>query len=407
MRILLKGRNAREPLELDLPERKLILDAHGLIERVVTPERLDAHKLVEEFMIQANVAAAEELENRKTPLIFRVHDQPSEEKVRALAEFLRTVDMALPLGQVMRPKHFNKLLKEVEGKDYQHVVNEVVLRTQAQAIYSPENKGHFGLSLRRYAHFTSPIRRYADLIVHRALVSALGFGADGLSAEDIAKLTDTAEMISDAERRAMAAERETIDRLIAAHLSKQTGAVFRGRIGGVVSAGLFVKLDESGADGFVPVTTLGREYFVYRQGPPRPDRRALGRHLPAGRPAGGEAGRGHPRLRRHALRGGLGGQGGKARRPAGGAGPRPGPSGARPGQGPQRRLPPLRQRVARRSAIFKFAVSGRHVPAPMTLTLDSHAPRRRPRNAPGSRPCGAASPAPARPAARGGCSASS
>ncbi|MCX7351514.1 MAG: ribonuclease R [Alphaproteobacteria bacterium] len=261
--ILMKGRDAREPLELDLPERKLVLDAHGLIERVVTPNRLDAHKLVEEFMIQANVAAAEELENRKTPLIFRVHDQPSEEKVRALAEFLRTVNMSLPLGQVMRPKHFNKLLKEVEGKDYQHVVNEVVLRTQAQAIYSPENKGHFGLSLRRYAHFTSPIRRYADLIVHRALVSSLGFGDDGLSADDIARLPETAEMISDAERRAMAAERETIDRLIAAFLSKHTGATFRGRIGGVVSAGLFVKLDDNGADGFVPVTTLGREYFVY------------------------------------------------------------------------------------------------------------------------------------------------
>ena len=261
--ILLKGRNAREPLELDLPERKLILDAHGLIERVVTPDRLDAHKLVEEFMIQANVAAAEELENRKTPLLFRIHEQPSEEKVRALAEFLRTVNMALPLGQVMRPKHFNRLLKEVEGKDYQHVVNEVVLRTQAQAVYSPANKGHFGLSLRRYAHFTSPIRRYADLIVHRALVSSLGFGGDGLSPEDIAKLPETADMISDAERRAMAAERETVDRLIAAHLSKQTGAVFRGRIGGVVSAGLFVTLNDSGADGFVPVTTLGREYFVF------------------------------------------------------------------------------------------------------------------------------------------------
>ncbi len=261
--ILLKGRNKREPLELDLPERKLILDAHGLIERVVTPDRLDAHKLVEEFMIQANVAAAEELETRKTPLIFRVHEPPSEEKLRALAEFLRTVGLSLPLGQIMKPKHFNSLLKDVQGKDYQHVVNEMVLRTQAQAIYSPENKGHFGLSLRRYAHFTSPIRRYADLIVHRALVSALGFGADGLSAEDIAMLTDTAEMISGAERRAMAAERETIDRLVAAHLSKHTGAVFRGRIGGVVSAGLFIKLDESGADGFVPVTTLGREYFVH------------------------------------------------------------------------------------------------------------------------------------------------
>ena len=261
--ILKKGRDAREPLELDLPERKLILDAHGLIERVVSPDRLDAHKLVEEFMIQANVAAAEELENRKVPLLFRIHEQPTDEKVRALSEFLRTVDLALPLGQVMRPKHFNRLLVQVQGKDYQHLVNEVVLRTQAQAIYSPDNKGHFGLSLRRYAHFTSPIRRYADLIVHRALVTALGFGEDGLSTDDIARLNDTAEMISDAERRAMAAERETVDRLIAAHLAKQTGATFRGRIGGVVGAGLFIKLDQSGADGFVPVSTLGRDYFVY------------------------------------------------------------------------------------------------------------------------------------------------
>ena len=263
--ILTKGRNAREPLELDLPERKLILDAHGLIERVVTPLRLDAHKLVEEFMIQANVAAAEELEAKKTPLLYRVHEPPSAEKIRALAEFLRTVDMVLPIGQVMRPKHFNKILNEVKGKEFQHVVNEIVLRTQAQAVYAPDNKGHFGLSLRRYAHFTSPIRRYADLIVHRALVSALGFGEDGLSTEDISRLKDTADMISDAERRAMAAERETVDRLIASHLAGQTGAVFRGRIRGVVGAGLFVTLDDSGADGFVPVSTLGREYFVYDQ----------------------------------------------------------------------------------------------------------------------------------------------
>ena len=192
-----------------------------------------------------------------------MHEPPTEEKLRSLAEFLRTVDISFPLGQVMRPKHFNRLLADVQGKDYQHLVNEVVLRTQAQAVYSADNKGHFGLALRRYAHFTSPIRRYADLIVHRALVTALGFGNDGLSPDDIAKLKDTADMISDAERRAMAAERETVDRLIASHLSKQTGAIFRGRIGGVVSAGLFVKLDDSGADGFVPVTTLGVGYFVH------------------------------------------------------------------------------------------------------------------------------------------------
>ena len=262
---LTKARDKRGPLELDLPERKLVLDDKGHVLRVVIPLRLDAHKLIEEFMIQANVAAAEELEAKKTPLLYRVHEQPSAEKVRALAMFLKTVELSLPLGQVMKPKHFNDLLREVKGKDYQNLVNDVVLRTQAQAVYSPDNKGHFGLALRRYAHFTSPIRRYADLIVHRALVSALGLGGDGLSADDISRLAETADMISDAERRAMAAERETTDRLIASHLAGQTGALFRGRIGGVVGAGLFIKLNDSGADGFVPVSSLGSDYFVYSE----------------------------------------------------------------------------------------------------------------------------------------------
>ena len=260
---LMKARARREPLELDLPERKLVLDDMGMVLRVVTPLRLDAHKLIEEFMIQANASAAEELEAKKTPQLYRVHEPPSEEKVRALSQFLKTLDLSLPLGQVMRPKHFNQLLIEVKGKDYQNLVNDVVLRTQAQAVYSPINKGHFGLALRRYSHFTSPIRRYADLIVHRALVSALGFGDDGLSVDDITRLSETADMISDAERRAMAAERETTDRLIAAHLAGQTGAHFRGRIGGVVGAGLFIKLNDTGADGFVPVSSLGSDYFVY------------------------------------------------------------------------------------------------------------------------------------------------
>ncbi len=260
---LTKARDNRGPLELDLPERKLLLDEKGHVLRVVTPLRLDAHRLIEEFMIQANVAAAEELEAKKTSLLYRVHEHPSAEKVRALAMFLKTVELSLPLGQIMKPKHFNDLLREVKGKDYQNLVNDVVLRTQAQAVYSPDNKGHFGLALRRYAHFTSPIRRYADLIVHRALISALGFGGDGLSADDISRLAETADMISDAERRAMAAERETTDRLIASHLAGHTGAVFRGRIGGVVGAGLFIKLNDSGADGFVPVSSLGSDYFIY------------------------------------------------------------------------------------------------------------------------------------------------
>jgi ribonuclease R len=258
-----KAQEKRSPLNLDLPERKIILDKLGNVAKVIVPARLDAHKLIEEFMIQANVAAAEELENRKTPLLYRVHDQPSQEKIKTLSQFLKTVQRELPLGQVIKTSHFNVLLKSVEGEDYEQLVNQMVLRTQSQAVYRAQNLGHFGLSLKRYAHFTSPIRRYADLIVHRALIEALHFGDDGLSKDDIARLDETGEMISTAERRAMVAERETTDRLIASFLAPQIGAVFNARIGGVVGAGLFVNLEETGADGFVSASSLGRDYYVY------------------------------------------------------------------------------------------------------------------------------------------------
>ncbi len=260
---LLKARDVRSPLELDLPERKIMLDKSGMVSKVVVPMRLDAHKLIEEFMIQANVAAAEELERRKSPLLYRVHDEPAKEKIRALMEFLKTVGKDFALGQVLHTKHFNRLLSQVKGEEFERVVHEVVLRTQSQAIYSSKNAGHFGLALRRYAHFTSPIRRYADLIVHRALISALGFGTDGLTPQDIAQIDETAEMISAAERRSMIAERDTNDRLVAAFLAHQAGATFAGRISGVVSAGLFVRLDDTGADGFVPAATLGRDYYIF------------------------------------------------------------------------------------------------------------------------------------------------
>ncbi len=265
--VLMKGRARRQPLELDVPERKLVLDATGLIERVVTPVRLDAHKLIEEMMIQANVCAAETLEKRGSPLIYRVHDAPAPEKVAALQEFLKTLGLSAPLGQRPKPMHFNRILQQVKGKEFEHVVNEVVLRTQSQAVYDTENIGHFGLNLTHYAHFTSPIRRYADLIVHRALVKALKLGGsdgrDGLSAEDIERLDETAELISAAERRSMQAERDTVARLMAAHMAERTGAVFQARISGVTRAGLFVALLENGADGFIPIRTLGDDYFIH------------------------------------------------------------------------------------------------------------------------------------------------
>jgi len=261
--VLSRGREEREPLELDLPERKVVLGKDGAIERIVVPERLESHRLIEEFMIQANVAAAETLEAKKSPLVYRIHDAPSLAKLEALREFLKSIELSLPKSGNLRPSHFNRILTRVKESEHGPLLHEVVLRTQAQAEYSPENIGHFGLNLRRYAHFTSPIRRYADLLVHRALVRALKLGVGGLPDGAENELPIIAAQISAAERRAMAAERDTIDRLVAHWLADRIGATFRGRVSGVTRAGLFVKLDETGADGFVPISKLGSDYFAY------------------------------------------------------------------------------------------------------------------------------------------------
>jgi len=259
-----KARDIREPLFLDLPERKIVLKPDGTVDRVFVPERLEAHKLIEEFMILANVAAAEELERAESDLIYRVHDEPSLEKMRALSEVLASIGLKVPTQGALRPELFNRILRSVEGSEHQLFINEVVLRSQSQAEYAAENYGHFGLNLRRYAHFTSPIRRYADLIVHRALISALKLGKDGLpDSTTRAELVEISAKISAAERRAMAAERETNDRLIAHFLADRIGATFDGQISGVSKAGLFIKLNETGADGFVPAATIGNDYYRY------------------------------------------------------------------------------------------------------------------------------------------------
>ena len=229
-------------MELDLPERKILLKPDGTVDKVIVPERLDAHKLIEEFMIQANVAAAETLEAKLQPLVYRVHDAPSLAKQESLREFLATLGMSLARGASLTPRQFNGILAQVQGADNEALVNEVVLRTQSQAIYSPENLGHFGLNLRRYAHFTSPIRRYADLIVHRALISSLKLGPDGITPAEQERLEEISGLISATERRAMAAERETVDRLIAAYLAEQVDQTFEARISGVTKSGLFVQL---------------------------------------------------------------------------------------------------------------------------------------------------------------------
>ncbi len=261
--VMLKGRRARSPLAIESQERKIVINAEGEVTSITPRPSLEAHRLIEEMMVQANVCAAETLEQKKSPLIYRIHDTPSQEKVQSLADFLQTLGIAWNKGEAPRTDRFNKLLGETREGPHAAIINEVVLRTQMQAIYSTENIGHFGLNLDRYAHFTSPIRRYADLIVHRALIGALGLGSDGLTDKDMAQMKDTAERITFAERRSMAAERDATDRYVAAFLSDRVGAEFAGRITGVTRFGLFVKLDETGADGLAPVSSLGGEYFVH------------------------------------------------------------------------------------------------------------------------------------------------
>lgn len=258
-----KARDNRGPLDLDLPERKIILDKAGMVVDVKVPERLDAHRLIEEMMIAANVAAAETLEKHKSALLYRVHDTPSQEKLVALRDFLSSLQLPAPKSDAVRPSDFNRILDKARTDGKIQQVSEIILRTQAQAEYAAENYGHFGLNLDRYAHFTSPIRRYADLIVHRALITALDLGKDGLTEGEIVKLPGIAQHISSTERRAMLAERETIDRLLAEFLAAHVNAKFEGRISGVTRSGLFVRLRDTGADGFVPASTLGQDYYRF------------------------------------------------------------------------------------------------------------------------------------------------
>lgn len=257
------ARDKRQPLDLDMPERLVELDEDGHVEAITRRERFDAHRLIEEMMIAANVCAAETLEQTKTPLVYRIHDQPSETKISALADFLQTLNIKWTRGERPQTHRFNTLLAEAGSGEHKDVITEMVLRSQAQAVYAPDNIGHFGLHLAKYAHFTSPIRRYSDLIVHRALIRALTLGPDGLSDQSAARIEELAEHLSTTERRSMAAEREATDRYLAHFMADRVGAEFEGRITGLNKAGLFIRLPETGADGFVPISRLGGGYWTH------------------------------------------------------------------------------------------------------------------------------------------------
>ena len=260
-RALLKAREERGTLELDIPERRVFLGDDGHIDRIVPRARLDSHRLIEEFMIAANVAAAEALEKRHQPCMYRVHDAPEPTRVEALRQFLEGLDLRLAKGQVIRPKHFTRLLEQAKGTPFAATIHALVLRSQSQAVYAPVNIGHFGLALARYAHFTSPIRRYSDLLVHRALISGYGFGEDGLAPETTNAFETIGQHVSATERRAAAAERDAIDRYVAHFMAERVGEIFPGRISGVAKFGVFVTLAETGADGLLPVSLLPGDFY--------------------------------------------------------------------------------------------------------------------------------------------------
>ena len=261
--ILEAARARRGSLDIDMPERRIIIDDTGTMTGVALRARYDAHKMIEEFMILANVAAAEALEAKNAPCIYRIHDQPDSARIDNASNFLEGFGLRLAKGNVPKPDVLNSILKKVEGQDHAHLVNEVILRSQSQAVYSADNIGHYGLALTKYAHFTSPIRRYADLIVHRSIIRAYGLGDDGLTDEESVMLADIADHISKTERNSMEAERSAVDRFTASYLETRMGYEFNGRISGVTNFGLFVRLDENGADGLVPIRSLPDDYYIH------------------------------------------------------------------------------------------------------------------------------------------------
>jgi ribonuclease R len=265
-RALVAERNRRGTLDLDLPERKVVLSEAGQVLAVAPRPRLDSHRLIEEFMVLANVAAAEELERLHQPCMYRVHAPPTEEKLANLRIFLGVLGISLPAGDQVHPRDLDHVLKMVAGTPEAPMINDVMLRSQSQAAYSPDNIGHFGLALTRYAHFTSPIRRYSDLLVHRALIAGLKLGSDGLQAEEAAGFLETAEHITGTERRAQLAERDAVDRYLAAYMAEKVGERFAARISGVTRFGLFVTIVHSGASGLVPISSLPDDYWQHDEG---------------------------------------------------------------------------------------------------------------------------------------------
>ena len=250
---LAQARERRGALDIERAERRVTLSPGGGVE-VAPRRRLASHRLIEELMIAANIAAAGALEARRVATIYRLHDRPAPEKADELRDFLESLGLRLRRSPALRPRDFAQVLKQAATSRHRHAIHEAVLRSQAQAEYGPERRGHFGLALAAYSHFTSPIRRYADLVVHWALIAALGLGAGGLA--DGADFARLGAHLTATERRAVWAEREAMDRYLASYLAERTGAVMAGRVAGLGRFGLIVRIDGIEADGLLPARRL-------------------------------------------------------------------------------------------------------------------------------------------------------
>ncbi len=259
-RALRKAREARGTIDLDMPERRIDMAPDGTVASVYPRRALDSHRLIEEFMVAANVAAAETLAAPGAGGLFRVHDSPAPEKLDELIDLLAAFEIRIAKGQVIRPRLFRGIVERARGTELAPMVQNAVLRCQAKAVYGTSDTGHFGLALRNYAHFTSPIRRYADLVVHRALIRGLSENGGGGEASE---LEEVAGHVSMTERRATRAERDAGDRLCAAFLADRLEAEFDARITDATRSGIFVRLDETGAEGILPLSLAGDERFRF------------------------------------------------------------------------------------------------------------------------------------------------
>ncbi|MBL6777011.1 MAG: RNB domain-containing ribonuclease, partial [Alphaproteobacteria bacterium] len=258
--ILKKARDKRGALNLDLAEKRIIMDEDGRPAEVSLRRQLPANQLIEEMMILANICAAETLEAGRHLCVFRIHDQPDPEKMDHLRELAEALDILFAKGQVITPHRFNQVIEAAAGTSSQEAVNDAILRCQARAIYSLDNAGHYGLGLTRYAHFTSPIRRYADLLVHRRLIVACKLGDEPVTLEREAA-EEICRHISESEQTAAKAERRTIARLSASLMETQLDSLMDVTITGVTHAGLFAVIAGGIAEGFVSRTTLPDDFY--------------------------------------------------------------------------------------------------------------------------------------------------